>query len=190
MAARPSRPRSFASPAAFRAWLRAHHATEKELVVRLFKVHARNRGIGYREALDEALCFGWIDGVVRRFDEDSFLQRFTPRRAGSRWSEINVRRFADLQATGRVQPAGQAAFDARVSYAADGVGQPLEPAFLDRLRAHTKAWAYYQALPPGYRRIVTFYVMSGKRETTRAARFAKLFDYLKKERRMPLMGEK
>jgi uncharacterized protein YdeI (YjbR/CyaY-like superfamily) len=188
-----SRPRSFATPAAFRAWLEAHHASETELVMRLFKVHAKHRGIGYREALDAALCFGWIDGVVRRLDEDSFLQRFTPRRPGSRWSQVNVKRYGELKAAGRVHAAGQAAFDAwdraKAPYSFDAAPQVLDPVFLEALRAHPKAWAFFQALPPGYRRIITFYVMSAKREPTRASRFAKLFGYLKKGRRMPLMGE-
>jgi len=193
MPARSAAPTSFATAATFRAWLEKHHATATELVVRLFKVHARHRGIGYREALEEALCFGWIDGVLRRYDEDSFLQRFTPRRRGSRWSQMNVRRFAALKAEGRVHRAGQAAFDAwdgvRAPSSFEAAPAALAPALLKRLRAEKKACAFYESLPAGYRRTITFYVMSAKRETTRAARFAKLLGYLKEGRRMPLMGE-
>src|SRR5437867_4192668 len=90
-------PRVFRTPGAFRAWLERHHATARELVVRLLKVHARANGIGYREALDEALCFGWIDGVRRSFDQDSFTVRFTPRKARSVWSAVNVRRARVLE---------------------------------------------------------------------------------------------
>jgi uncharacterized protein YdeI (YjbR/CyaY-like superfamily) len=189
---RTSRPRSFATPDAFRAWLTAHHDTDTELIVRLFKVHAKHRGIGYREALDEALCFGWIDGVLRRHDEDSFLQRFTPRRRGSRWSQVNVRRFAELKAAGRVHPAGQAVFDAW-----DGATAPssfesapvaLDPVFLRQIRAHKRARAFYQAQPPGYKRITTFWIMSAKREATRQTRFARCLELLKKGRRLPMMG--
>src|SRR5687767_4791382 len=105
--------RAFAGPAAFRAWLKKHHATEKELLVQCFKVASKDRGVTYREALDEALCFGWIDGVRRRADEDSFSVRFTPRKPKSKWSAVNIRRVQELQKAKRMQPPGQAAFDAR-----------------------------------------------------------------------------
>jgi len=159
--------------------------------MRLFKVHATHRGIGYRDALDEALCFGWIDGIVRRFDEDSFLLRFTPRRARSRWSKINVKRFGELKAAGRVEPSGQAAFDAwtgeEAGYSFESTPRELDPAFVRTLRADKKAWTFYQALPPGYRRTMTFWIMSGKREATRASRFATLHAHLKQGRRVPLI---
>jgi uncharacterized protein YdeI (YjbR/CyaY-like superfamily) len=188
---KPGRPTSFKTAEAFRAWLRRHHASETELMMRLFKVHAMHRGIGYRDALEEALCFGWIDGIVRRFDEDSFLQRFSPRRKGSRWSQVNVRRFAELKAAGRVEPPGQAAFDAwngrDAGYSFESAPQELEPAFVKALRADRKVWAFYQALPQGYRRTMTFWIMSGKREATRASRFARLLAHLKQGRRVPLI---
>jgi uncharacterized protein YdeI (YjbR/CyaY-like superfamily) len=184
-------PPSFKTAKAFRAWLVRHHATEKALVMRLFKVHARDQGIGYREALDEALCLGWIDGVRRSLDHDSFVQRFTPRRPGSRWSQVNVKRFNELRAAGRVHAAGQAAFDAwdgqRAPYSFESKPLALDPAFVKALRADKKTWAFYQGLPPGYRRLLTFWIMSAKRETTRASRFAKLRGYLDKGQRMPLV---
>ena len=190
MPAKPKQSKSFKTPEDFRAWLR-RHGTEPELIVRLFKVHAAHRGIGYRQALDEALCFGWIDGVVRRFDEDSFLLRFTPRRKGSRWSKVNVKRFGELKADGRVEPPGQAAFDAwngdPAGYSFESAPQALDPTFVKVLRADKKVWAFYQGLPPGYRRLMTFWIMSGKREATRASRFAKLHAHLKQGRRVPLI---
>jgi len=159
--------------------------------MRLFKVHAKDRGIGYREALDEALCFGWIDGIVRGFDEDSFLQRFTPRRKGSRWSKVNVKRFSELKAAGRVESPGQAAFDAwngdPAGYSFESAPHELDPAFGKVLRADKKVWAFYQGLPPGYRRLMTFWIMSGKRDATRASRFATLHAHLKQGRRVPLI---
>ncbi len=189
--ANPPVPTSFKTPAAFRRWLSRHHASENELMMRLFKVHAKNRGIGYREALDEALCFGWIDGVVRRYDDYSFLQRFSPRRPRSRWSQVNVKRFAELKAAGRVAPPGQAAFDAwngdAAGYSFESRPQELAPAFVKALRADRKVWAFYQALPPGYRRTMIFWIMSAKREATRAARFAKLKAHLEQGRRVPLI---
>lgn len=105
-------PKTFRSAAAFRAWLEKHHATSRELHVRLFKVHAARRGLTYAQALDEALCFGWIDGVVHRLDEDSFSQRYTPRRKGSTWSQRNIAHVARLKKAGRMAPAGLAAFEA------------------------------------------------------------------------------
>lgn len=167
--------KSFRTPSDFRGWLERHHASERELVIRLFKVHARHRGIGYREALDEALCFGWIDGVRRALDADSFTQRFTPRLPKSSWSSVNIRRFRELQAEGRVHPAGLAAFQAfdgrRAPYSFEQPPTVLEPAFVKRFRARKRAWAFFEAQPPGYRRIITFWVMSAKRPETRAARF-------------------
>src|SRR4051812_24346336 len=106
-------PRSFKTQASFRQWLEKNHAKVNELELRLFKVHARQRGIGYREALDEALCFGWIDGVRRSLDDDSFTQRYTPRKAKSNWSAVNIKRVRELEADGRMHPAGRAAFERR-----------------------------------------------------------------------------
>ena len=107
------KPRAFATPADFRAWLERHHATETELMMRLYKTHARQAGIGYREALDEALCFGWIDGVRRALDADSFVQRFSPRKPKSVWSAVNIARVAELERAGRMAAPGLAAFRAR-----------------------------------------------------------------------------
>src|SRR6185369_14076520 len=106
-------PVSFASAAQFRAWLERHHATATELDVRLWKTHAKHRGMGYKEALDQALCFGWIDGVRRSVDADSFRIRFTPRTKASRWSLVNVRHVERLEKAGRMPVAGRAAFRAR-----------------------------------------------------------------------------
>ena len=104
--------KAFASAEVFRRWLEKHHASVDELIVRCFKVHASERGMTYKQALDEALCFGWIDGVRHGIDEDSFCVRFTPRRKGSYWSAVNRRRAAELEGEGRLHEAGLAAFRA------------------------------------------------------------------------------
>ena len=104
-------PRAFRSAAAFRSWLERNHDKSKELILRCYKVHAKQRGVTYPEALDEALCFGWIDGVRRAYDEDSFTQRFTPRRKGSNWSKVNIAKVAELTKQGRMRPPGLAAFE-------------------------------------------------------------------------------
>lgn len=160
--------------------------------MRLFKVHARKRGIGYREALDEALCFGWIDGVRRALDADSFTQRFTPRKPKSNWSTVNVKRFRELEAEGRVHPAGLAAFQAwdgkRPPYSFESTPKELDPAFVAAFRAKPRAWSFFQAQPPGYRRICAFYVMSAKRPETREKRFRVVLEHSARGERLPMLG--
>jgi len=176
-----TRPTGFRTAAAFRAWLERHHATARELDVRLWKTHAQDRGMGYAEALDEALCFGWIDGVRRSIDADSFRIRFTPRKRGSRWSLVNVRHAERLVAAGRMHAAGLAAFRARDPddprrYAFETRPVSLSPAFARKLRANAAAWKYFASTPPWYRRVVSFWVMSAKQEETRARRLAHLIE--------------
>ena len=146
--------------------------------MRLFKVRARHRGIGYREALDEALCFGWIDGVRRSLDDDSFTQRFTPRKAKSNWSAVNVKRYRELESAGLVHAAGAAAFSRwdgkKAPYSFESAPLALAPELMKRFRAKTKAWAFWERQPPGYRRVMTHWVMSAKREETREKRFVAL----------------
>jgi uncharacterized protein YdeI (YjbR/CyaY-like superfamily) len=173
-------PTAFASAAAFRAWLEEHGGDTPELPLRLFKVHARDRGLTYKEALDEALCFGWIDGVRRSLDADSFSVRFTPRKPRSRWSAVNVRRAKELVAEGRMRPPGLAAFEARTAdsagYSFESRPAELPPAFTKRFRANASAWAWFQAQAPWYRRTCAFWVMSAKREETRESRLAALVE--------------
>ena len=106
-------PRSFKTQAAWRAWLQEHHDSSTEILLRLYKVHAAHRGVTYKQALDEALCFGWIDGVARRLDDDSYCQRFTPRRARSIWSRVNIGHVERLIKEGRMAPSGLAAYKKR-----------------------------------------------------------------------------
>ncbi len=174
----PEAPRAFRTAARFRAWLAAHHATAKELIVRCFKVHARSEGMTYAEALDEALCFGWIDGVRRGCDERSFTVRFTPRRTRSVWSAVNRKRARALAAAGRMHEAGLAAFRAARASARPYDSEPaeLDARSLRVLRADADAWRYYQRQPPWYRRTSARWIASAKRDETRAARLAMLVD--------------
>ena len=188
----PSRPRAFASVSAFRAWLEKNHDARRELLVRCYKNHARDRGMTYFEALDEALCFGWIDGVRRSVDRDTFSVRFSPRKARSQWSLVNTRRAEKLLAAGRMQPAGLAAFEARnpkSSRLSSFESRPAElaPALAKRLRGHERAWAFFQAQPPWYRRTAAFWVMSAKREETRDKRFSVLLGSSAKRTTIPLL---
>lgn len=183
-------PKAFRTPAAFRAWLEKHHATATVLELRLCKVHAAHRGITYKQALDEALCFGWIDGVVHRLDEDSFRQRYTPRQPRSTWSRRNVEHVERLKNAGRMAPAGLAAYEARNArrtgiYSFEQERPELAPAYLKAIRANAAAWSGFQAQAPGYRRVVAHWIMSAKKEETRARRLATLIDSSARGRRIP-----
>ena len=183
-----SKPKSFASRAQFRAWLQRNHASAAELNLRLFKVHARERGVTYREALDEALCFGWIDGVRRALDADSFTQRFTPRRPGSKWSQVNRRRMRELQAEGLLAPPGLAAWKAAskqpAGYSFESKPTALAKRYRTQFAANAKAHAYFQQEAPWYRRVTTFYVMSAKQEQTRQRRLEQLIACCEQQRRI------
>jgi uncharacterized protein YdeI (YjbR/CyaY-like superfamily) len=167
--------RAFTGPAAFRAWLLENHATATELCVRCSKAHVAG-GLTYRQALDEALCLGWIDGVRHSVDAVSFSVRFTPRRPRSAWSTININRFQELRAEGRVKPAGLSAFEAKVKsrYSFESRPQALAPAYLRTFRSNARAWAFFEAQAPWYRRTCSFWVMSAKQPETRERRLAQL----------------
>jgi uncharacterized protein YdeI (YjbR/CyaY-like superfamily) len=171
--------KSFASSQAFRAWLEQYHRTASELLVRCYKVQAKLRGLTYREALDEALCFGWIDGVRRSVDTDSFSTRFTPRKPRSKWSIVNIRRAKELETEGRMHASGRAAFAARNLTNSRRYSFEEKPSALDRdaekrFRANQPAWKFFQAQAPWYRRTSIFWVMDARREETRARRLAAL----------------
>ncbi len=172
-------PTFFATPAEMRAWLAAHHAAVRELLVGFRKVGTGQSSITWPESVDEALCFGWIDGVRRRVDAESYTIRFTPRRAGSIWSAVNIGCVAVLQAAGRMQPAGLAAFAARKEnksgvYAYENRPAELPAPYLEILRANRAAWAFFEAQPPGYRRTAVWQIVSAKQEATQRRRLEKL----------------
>jgi uncharacterized protein YdeI (YjbR/CyaY-like superfamily) len=173
--------RFFASPEEWRAWLEEHHDREPEVLVGYWKRGTGRPSLTWAESVDEALCFGWIDGVRRRVDDERYCIRFTPRRPRSRWSEVNVARVAELDRGGRMRPAGRAAFAARTeegtySYERQQREAALDPARERRLRADEAAWAYFSAQPPSYRRAVIHWVMSARREETRDRRLAQLVE--------------
>ena len=173
------KPTFFATRAAFRAWLEANHAAASELLVGFHRKDSGKPSITYPEALDEALCYGWIDGVRRRAGTSSYTIRFTPRKAGSHWSLVNIRKAQALEAAGLMRPAGRAAFERRDEsrtrqYSYEREQASFTPAQLRRFRAARAAWAYFEAQPPYYRRVATHYVTSAKREETRERRLARL----------------
>ena len=170
----------FGSPAEFRAWLEQHHESATEVFVGMWKKATGKQVMNWSQAVDEALCFGWIDGIAKRVDDQSHKQRFTPRKPTSNWSAVNVKKVAQLRDESRMRPAGEAAF-ARRRPEKTGVysfEQPDEPAFSPeqqaQFEADAAAWAYFQARPPWYRRTATWWVISAKREDTRARRLATL----------------
>jgi uncharacterized protein YdeI (YjbR/CyaY-like superfamily) len=180
----------FKTHATFRAWLRTHHTTAAALVVRLHKVHAAHLGLTYGEARDEALCYGWIDGVTRRLDADTFAIRFTPRKSRSIWSRVNVAHVHRLKESGRMMPAGLAAFEARDEartgiYSFEREEMTLSASFTKRFRADRAAWSFFQKQPPGYRRLNIFRVMSAKLEATRVRRLDALIGWSAKGMRAP-----
>jgi uncharacterized protein YdeI (YjbR/CyaY-like superfamily) len=187
--------KAFKTQADFRKWLKKNHGSRAELVMRLYKVHALHKGIGYRQALEEALCWGWIDGVVRSLDADSFQQRYTPRKPKSNWSRVNIKRMKQLIAAGKVAPSGLAAFERRdkiatAPYSFENRNVTLSPAFMKRLKANAKAWKFFQSEPPGYRRITMFWVMQAKKEETREKRFRTMLDRMSKGERMGILPKK
>ena len=165
----------FRSPAEFRRWLAAHHDTERELVVGFYKKASGKIGISYKEAVDEALCFGWIDGVKHRVDEERYTHRFTPRKAVSIWSNVNTRRMEELIGLKRVAAPGMAAYTRRDPkrsgiYQFESRQRPFPPALLRQFKENAAAWAFFSAQPPGYQRLLTFYVVSAKQEETQLRR--------------------
>ncbi len=191
-------PTFFAAPAAFRTWLKKHGAKADELLLG-FRRKGKDKvkdGITYAEALDEALCVGWIDGVRKGLDEDSYTIRFTPRRKSSVWSLINVRHVERLIAAKRMQPAGLAAFEARKPektgiYSFEKAAAQFDAKLEKKFRAAKKAWAFWEAQPPGYRRTATHWVTSAKQEETRERRLGLLIgDSVQGLRLAELVGRK
>jgi uncharacterized protein YdeI (YjbR/CyaY-like superfamily) len=171
-----SDPIYFAGPEEFRAWLEAHHETETEVFVGYYKKHTGKPSLVWSQAVDEALCFGWIDGRVNSVDDERHIQRFTPRKPTSNWSAVNIAKVATLRAEGRMRPAGEAAF-ARRRPERSGVYSyeqrheaKLEPDQQARFEADAAAWAWFQAAPKSYRTMAIWWVVSAKRSETRERR--------------------
>lgn len=174
-------PTFFAKPADFRRWLERNHHKADELLVGFWKKGSGRPSITWPESVDEALSFGWIDGVRRRIDDQSYSIRFTPRRRGSIWSAVNIKRATELTKLGRMATAGLRAFEARdekksAIYSYENRPRELAPEYEKRFRANQEAWEYWTAQPPGYRRVATYWVMEAKKEETRERRLAQLID--------------
>ncbi|HYC58840.1 MAG TPA: YdeI/OmpD-associated family protein [Thermoanaerobaculia bacterium] len=172
------KPRFFKKPEDFRAWLEKNHDSAKELLVGFWKRDSGKPSITWPESVDEALCFGWIDGIRRRIDDESYTIRFTPRAVKSKWSAVNIKRVAELTELGRMKPAGLAAFEKRdpksEGYSYERREATLDAAMEKRFRANKAAWTFWEAQPPYYRRTLSWWVISAKREETREKRLEQL----------------
>lgn len=169
----------FESPDAFRQWLRANHAKATEVWVGYHKKATGRPSLTWSQAVDEALCYGWIDGIVKSLSSETHMQRFTPRRRTSIWSDINIAKVAALTAAGRMRAAGLKAFAARDEkrsgiYAFERKAAALSDEELAAFRKKAKAWKFWEAQPAGYRRTAMHWVASAKRAETRTKRFATL----------------
>lgn len=165
----------------FRDWLTANRDTMTELWVGYYKKGVPKTSMTYKESVDLGLCFGWIDGLTRRIDDEVYAIRFTPRTKRSTWSAVNVKRMGELMAAGRAHPAGIRAFEARTEdntgiYSYENRPADLPDAYLARLKANEGAWSWWQAQRPGYRRVATWWVVSAKQEATRDRRLATLIE--------------
>ena len=182
-------PTFFETGAAFRKWLQANHARETELLVGFWKVGSGKPSITWPQSVDEALCFGWIDGVRKSRDADSYTIRFTPRKPTSIWSTININKVAALKEAGLMQPAGLTAFELRKEsrsnvYSYEKEASELDAACLRKFKAAKAAWAFFEEQPPGYRKQMIHRITDAKTEATRHSRLQKLIDASTEGRRL------
>ncbi len=180
-------PHFFRSQAEFRKWLARNHDKKDELIVGYWKVDSGKGGITYSESLEEALCFGWIDGVRRKVDDTSYTVRFTPRKPGSIWSAVNIRKVKALIEAGRMMPPGLSVFEARDEkraerYSYERENATLPPELEQEFRSNVRGWNHFIQAADGYRRLASWYVMSAVRPETRAQRLRKLIAVCEEER--------
>lgn len=174
-------PKFFPNPAAFRKWLSANHAKSKELWVGFYKKDSGKASITWPESVDEALCFGWIDGIRKTIDKQSYRIRFSPRKPDSIWSAVNIRNVERLIKEKRMTAAGLKAFEARKEYRSGIYSYEQRPAelvepYASQFKRNKGAWKFFQAQPPYYRKTMTWWIVSAKKEETRSARLEKLIE--------------
>jgi uncharacterized protein YdeI (YjbR/CyaY-like superfamily) len=181
--------RFFRTPAELRAWFDRHYATEQELWVGFYRKQSGKPTLTWSESVDEALCVGWIDGIRKKHDEHSYTIRFTPRRKGSTWSAVNIRKVAALTKQKRMRPAGLKAFEARLPnksgiYSYEQRTPELDEPYRGTFRKNATAWSFFEAQPPGYRKLVIWWIVSARKEDTRLARLRKLMAACEKQKRL------
>lgn len=176
---RAMKPKFFSTQNDFRKWLEKYHETEKELLVGFWKVDSGKPSMTWTESVDQALCFGWIDGVRRSLGKEAYTIRFTPRRPKSVWSRINIEKIERLKKDGLMQTAGLAAYDKKedhraVIYSYENRPREFTPEFEKKFKRNKMAWEFFEAQPAGYRRLMIYWVTSAKQEATRISRFERL----------------
>ena len=184
----PNAPTFFATSAKFRAWLQKHHKTADELWVGFYKKATGKPSITWQEAVDEALCFGWIDSLIKRLDEARYARKFTPRKADSNWSNAKRQRYAQLKATGRLMPAGlNRAPDDRPNDRPRPSPLKVPPYIHEALKKRPSAWKYFENLPPSHRRLYVGWIDSAKREETKMRRLKKAVTLLSAGQKLGLI---
>jgi uncharacterized protein YdeI (YjbR/CyaY-like superfamily) len=179
----------FETQTAFREWLDKHHASEKELLVGFYKKGSGKPSMTWPESVDQALCYGWIDGVRRSVDDERYTIRFTPRKPSSIWSNVNIAKVADLKAKGLMQLTGLAAFEKRNTsksgiYSFENEAKKLASEYEKIFKSNKKAWAFFTAQPPGYKKLSIDHVMNAKQEKTQLSRLQKLIAVSETEKRL------
>jgi uncharacterized protein YdeI (YjbR/CyaY-like superfamily) len=180
----------FESATAFRKWLDENYDKASAILVGFYKKDSGKLNMTYQEALDQALCYGWIDGVRKSIDDISYTIRFTPRKPRSIWSNVNIKRVSELIESGLMQPAGLTAFEARTEersgvYSAEQGDIAFTPEQEQQFKANSKAWEFFQSQPPSYCKPAVWWVISAKKEETKVKRMAELIDYSEKGERVP-----
>lgn len=179
----------FATQAEFREWLEKHHKKETELLVGINKVSSGKPSMSWSESVDQALCFGWIDGIRRTIDNESYSIRFTPRKRTSIWSAVNINKMAELTKAGLMTPEGQKAFEARTENKSRIYSHEKEPAILDpnyenQFKMNNLAWEFFEKQAPSYKKVMIHWIMSAKQESTRLSRLEKTINISEQQKRM------
>lgn len=182
-------PKFFPTQNDFRRWLEENHHKETELLVGFYKVGSQKPSMTWSESVDQALCFGWIDGVRRSIDQESYSIRFTPRKPNSNWSAVNIKKIEELTAKGLMKPTGIAAFEKRredksAIYAYENKPTEFPAEFEKIFRENKKAWEFFERLPKGYRRTISYWVLSAKQSSTQLSRLQKLIEASEKGLRL------
>jgi uncharacterized protein YdeI (YjbR/CyaY-like superfamily) len=183
------KPQFFQTSADFRIWLKRNHATATQLWVGFYKKDSGKPSITWPESVDQALCFGWIDGIRKRVDKSSYQIRFTPRRRGSIWSAINIKRATELVRQKQMRPAGIKAFAARIEnksgiYSYEQRSAELNELYARQLKKNKAAWNFFRTQPQSYRKMIGWWIISAKKQETRMARLAKLISESAKGKRL------
>ena len=182
----------FKSSIEFRKWLEKNHTVETDLWVGFYKIDSNIKSITYPEAVDQALCFGWIDGIKKKVDEFSYTHRFTPRKSNSNWSSSNIKRAGELSRLGFMHPAGIKVFNQRdkkkiEQYSNERKIQTLDQSFMQIFKTHENAWNFFLSQAPSYRRLASLWIMSAKKEETRLRRFNILIDDSANQRKLAVV---